>query len=115
MLTTDINSSLLITDEFRKIKNINKSLKLYAQNNYNLEFITPDFVFLIENLKTSFRTKNINIFISNAKAFITIKSNSEIFEITDLSKNYNDPTQFKNFVNELFALKQLFKYFEKMD
>lgn len=112
LITTNIYSSSLDTDKLKKNKNLGKNLKLYTKNKLDVEFITPEFISLIENLIKSFRTKNINFLISKNKIFITIESKKDIFEITDLSKNHRALKQFKFFLDEFYALKQIFKYLE---
>jgi len=112
LITTNIYSSSLDTDKLKKNKNLSKNLKLYTKNKLDVEFITPEFISLIENLIKCFRTKNINFLISKNKIFITIESKKDIFEITDLSKNPRNFKQFKNFLDEIYVLKQIFRYLE---
>ena len=114
LITTNVYSSLLETDKLIKIKKIDNNFKLYAKQNFNIDFITDEFISLIENLVKSFKTKKINFLISKNKIFITIEKNEGILEIAELSKKVQCQSSFYIFSEEIFALKQLFKYFESL-
>ena len=123
-LYKQFNSKTLITNRFNpfqfygiNLKKISsriphcKKFNIYTNNieTEEKEKISPELIKSLDNLKTTFKSKKVQLLIYGNKAILTIESSKDLFEIANITKSYKNYSQLNQFFNELSNLETFFE------
>ena len=93
--------------------NFNRRFKIYSSDEVEARYlVTPLFMELLNNLRTTFGEKNLKCSFFDDNLMIAISTKKDLFEIGDLYTSCNDPKFVMQFWKELTSIFKMIEYFK---
>ena len=89
----------------------NNKYDIFSDDEIKSRFIlTPAFMEKLTNLKIIFKAKNIRCFFQGKEVIVALKTNKNLFEMGNLTKNFKNPNIFLSFYEEMSTVVEFAEY-----